>query len=1256
MGSSKAQTVGYRYSLGAHFALCHGPVDAIREIRVDDRAAWSIGTGTTGAGTGAGARAVLGTVAGMYAVAGGPDSDHALVRFPGPLSGVRLGVTYELALGADGTVVTATVQSVGFSGEGDVTTWSVTPKSTTFAAQTVTVREAAPASAATGSGAAGGRIRIDRPALFGGDSREGGVAGDVDVLMGAPDQAQNDYLAARAGSDVPGYRGICSLVLRQVYLGLNPYLKPWSVRVTRILKAQDGITQWYPEKAQIVPEARIGDAAIYIAMDASGSMSGARMAAEIAAVARLVEEIGTNATAEPNDLQVVTWSATVTGSIIRRNANAAAYAELVAWVEALPTTVTGGTDFGAAVSEAAAFFDGAGSKRRILIFVTDGEPSPVASLDTAKATLAGISALDVFAFNIALSDTQHTEQLDNTPVDGVPVVPPGDADALVSSLRAAFGAGPDMNPAHIVRECLTNADWGLGHGDADIGPSFTAAADRLFSEGFGLSLLWQQESSIEDFLAEVLKHIDAYLYVDRRSGRWELRLIRDDYDPDDLPVLDESTVVDWGELGRREGADLVNSVTVKFTDARTDATGTVSVTDTALVQLMGEVVSATIDYPGVRHESLAVRLAERDLRALSAPLLSGEIVVNRTGADLEPGDVVRLVSPRRGLDGVVARIVEIDHGDGRANGVRLKIAEDVFALGETALVGGDSPSPGGLTAAPKPLARRWIAEAPYWLLVQELGHAQADALLAEDPDVGALVTAGERPSADALSAQLWTEVGTGYALEQSAEFAPTALLAADVSDDPLETELAVVSWTGMDAVAIGTLAAVGDELVRIDGVSATTITIGRGCLDTVPVAHPAGTPVICWQALADATEARFAAGEVVSAKLLPETGFGVLPLADAPEDQVTLASRAIRPLPPGRVQADGMYLRILPDREAALTWAHRDRLAQTSAVFDAYTAPDIGPEPGVAYEVRIHWVDKATDATLEPAAAVIAVGQATSYTLTEADYPVPPLGVEQAAIRVRAVRDGYDDRTFREFRVAIGGYVQVVEQELTLVFLGATVDVVAQELVVASLGPTVDVLGQELVVEHRGPSVDVLAQELIAEMNPLTWSALALDNPGFETGDLTGWTVVGPAWIVTADNAENGAPLAAEGSFFARPAADGDTSIHELRQDIDLSAESALVDSGIAAVRLRAKVSGWEVGNDLSRLALEFRDAGGVLIGARIASSTWTNLRTDPWLDAELAAGVPAGTRSVRLVLVGEWAAGTHVDAYFDDIRLDLGS
>jgi uncharacterized protein YegL len=1103
--SRSTQTVGYRYSLGAHLALCHGPVDAIREIRVDDKTAWAITEGAAPvAGTGVGAVQSFGT---FNSVSGFPADEqgtyaYVFIQDPNPPVGLSIGQNLTLALQSDGNSLTVTVRAIANDGEGGLTTLHVEPKTLSFALQSVAISSADPGDAPADPGGTApltSRIRINKPDLFGGESREGGIVGDIDVLMGAPDQTQNDYLAARAGANVPGYRGLCSLVLRQVYLGLNPYLKPWAVRLTRVLVAEDGAQQWYPGKAQIISAARIGDAAIYIAMDTSNSMQGARLAAQFAAVSTLIAEIGDNASA-PNDIEIVTYNGAVSGSITRRNADAAGYADLKAWVDGLSTGTGFGTNYGAAVSQASAFFAGAGSKRRILIFVTDGEPVPASSLDTAKATLAGISAVDVFAFNIALADTSATAQLDNTPVDGVPVVPDGDADALVASMRAAFGRGPDMNPAHIIRECLTNTAWGLGYGDADIGPSFTLAAGMLFAEGFGLSLLWQREATIEDFIADILSHIDAYLYVDRRSGRWELRLIRDDFNPVTLPIFDESNVIDWGELGRREVADQINSVTVKYSDVRTDQTGSVSVTDTALVQLMGQVISTTIDYPGIRFESLAVRVAERDLRGLSAPLLSGEITVSRAGADLDPGDVIILDSDRKGLDELVVRVVEIDHGDGRANGIRLRIVEDVFSLGDTALIGGETSEPAPLIAAPKPLDRRMVTEAPYWLLVQELGHTQADDLLTEDPDAGVVIASGERPSSDALSAQVWLDPGTGYAQEEPVEFVPTALLAADITDDPTERVFVVSDWTGLEDLTTGTLAAIGDEFVRIDGISATSITVGRGCLDTVPMAHPSGTPVICWQHMANATASQFAAGETVGVKILPQTGFGTLPLAQAPVDQVTLASRAIRPLPPGNVRGDGLFVQMLSGTEASLTWAHRDRLAQTSGVFDDYTSPDIGPEPGVAYEVRIHWVDVATEETLEPAAAVINVAQATTLTLTDADYPQSPIGVEKAAIRVRAVRDGYEDRAFREYRVLVGGKVQITDQELTILFTGPGVDVTRQELILPFTGPGVDVTAQDLVLGFTGPGVDlthqdlilsfeppelgVIAQELVIEMNP----------------------------------------------------------------------------------------------------------------------------------------------------------------------------
>ena len=325
-GSSNSQIVGYRYALGAHLALCHGPVDAIREILVGRRTAWSVTTGGGFTGGGAAVETRIGTVAAMAATAALAGDAGATISFPGTLAGMRIARDYRLGL-ANGASQTITLQSVTFDAASNVTTWSVAPQALSFAAGSVDVREFA--QEASSSGAVGGRIRIDAPDLFGGDSREGGIVGNVDVLMGGPAQQQNDYLAARMGGDVPAYRGLCSLVLRQVYLGINPYLKPWAVRVTRVLASEAGAAQWYPQTAPIVPEASISDAAIYVALDASGSMTSTRRAAQVAGVTALLREISAGADPDrPNDMRIVLWNTAVVDAIERRDMGLEDYSAL----------------------------------------------------------------------------------------------------------------------------------------------------------------------------------------------------------------------------------------------------------------------------------------------------------------------------------------------------------------------------------------------------------------------------------------------------------------------------------------------------------------------------------------------------------------------------------------------------------------------------------------------------------------------------------------------------------------------------------------------------------------------------------------------------------------------------------------------------------------------------------------------------------------------------------------------------------------
>lgn len=118
----------------------------------------------------------------------------------------------------------------------------------------------------TATGTAG----INRPNLFGGESREGGVNAAFDIVMGSTSEAINTYLASILGQ-VPAYRGITSFIWKtgnittnytqddgsiksetnkSGYVGVTPYMKPVAIRVKRILQGWAN-GAWYPEKAVI---------------------------------------------------------------------------------------------------------------------------------------------------------------------------------------------------------------------------------------------------------------------------------------------------------------------------------------------------------------------------------------------------------------------------------------------------------------------------------------------------------------------------------------------------------------------------------------------------------------------------------------------------------------------------------------------------------------------------------------------------------------------------------------------------------------------------------------------------------------------------------------------------------------------------------------------------------------------------------------------------------------------------------------------
>ena len=550
-----------------------------------------------------------------------------------------------------------------------------------------------------------------------------------------------------------------------------------------------------------------------------------------------------------------------------------------------------------------------------------------------------------------------------------PYIKPWSIEARRIPAPAALGSGyinGDANPAHIIYECLNNATWGLGYAASEIdASSFQTAANTLASEQYGLSLLWDREQPLEEFIAEILRHIDGTLYVHPRTGKFVLKLARADYNVSSLLVLDASNILELESFSRPSESELVNQITVRYRDRSTDKDAAITVHDLAALELAGGVVSsATVDYPGISNGSLASRVALGDLKQLSVPLAKATLIANRQASNLNIGDVFKFTWPELGIAQLVMRVVRVSYGtltDGR---VRIECVEDIFGLPSASYV---SPTPTSWVSpltSPAPVPYRRLNEAPWWTVVKRVVGESATAQNELDPQGGLLVACASRPSGDSLNVKLLTRQGSAaYAEVDTMGFTPNATLIN--ACDEQATVFSIGNGQDLDIVKLNTYAYLDNEIVAVKAINlvAGTVTVDRGVLDTVPAPHLASARI--W--FADAFEAlvteQYLSGESLQVKMLPATGLGRLAESAAPADSYTFAGRMIRPYPPGNVKVNNVMWPTTILGQIALTWAHRDRMQQTVYLV-TQSEGNIGPEAGVTYTVRFYNENNSLQKTL----------------------------------------------------------------------------------------------------------------------------------------------------------------------------------------------------------------------------------------------------------------------------------------------------
>jgi len=871
-------------------------------------------------------------------------------------------------------------------------------------------------------GLAGGEteIDIDKLDLFGGDLKEGGARGTVHYQKGDWTQLVAAKLAARFGltpSTMPGYRGIATAGFRapdgKEYQGFQwtantPYIPPVAFEVSRIPR------DWEPGLAGVARE-------------------------EVGYWTTTWDDIRRGVT-QSNDPLV--WDTPI--SPINRSINVASFRD--------PDYIMDTADPWASNSPYCTLYtdhstgDGPPLTAGLSFTVSRG-PYDVPSLppgETAWCYDAGVGKKVViefvsmpgrfFEFEITWVNPTNRQI---TLVNQNQCIYRMEAEYTGYEVDSIDGSGPggfsdsfdadeprDMNPAHIIRECLTDEVWGLGLPTSLIdNDSFVAAATTLYTEAFGLSMLWVRQTETHAFIAEVLDHIKGMLYPDPRTGKFVLRLIRDDYDPDDLDTLDPSNA-DLRTFARRSPSEVVNEIQVTWTNPENEEESVVVMQDLgAIVAANGEITTDTRGYYGVRNKALAARLAARDIAEVTAPLATAEATVDRSAWDFTPGDVAKLDWPEYGAEGLVMRVMRVNYGRPGDSKITLSLTEDIFAYQQMEPVEPDDTEAipfGGAAEAPDPVE---FMSTPLWFVLQEGAEAPDDdeayvAILPRTDVFDTISSVTESEGTGATGSTEWQEVG-------ELDVIAAAVIGEDW-DAEAET-VTTVPFTGFTAgigPEPGGLAILGAEGLAEDDqeiVAFTDVdvdghhTVRRGILDTVPRTWASGATIrfLSPDASFADTLAR-GVGVGTDYRLRTRTSLGLLPVADAALDSYTPTDRIHAPARPANVQAEGVGfggVNASGLTEIEVTWSNRNRLTEETVLL-AWDAATVTPEAGQTTTLTL--IDDGDDSVIDTI---------TGLTGTSHDIPVASFDdVTAARVRVTSERDGITSIQGHEITIRFAGY------------------------------------------------------------------------------------------------------------------------------------------------------------------------------------------------------------------------------------------
>lgn len=555
-------------------------------------------------------------------------------------------------------------------------------------------------------------------------------------------------------------------------------------------------------------------------------------------------------------------------------------------------------------------------------------------VQTANAYLVGLLGADVVSpiRGVAYAVLEGM-YIGNTPTpEAVSFVcsrfPKSPSTAPESQLYECIGL--DANPAYFLHEIITHPSFGadISFTTVDV-DSFVQAAKTLHEEGLGISCVIDTARTAADVIEDIKKIIQGSLNTDPGTGALKLRLIRSDYDIDDIPEIGPWNIKSLSDFSRGSLDTAINEVKLKYISAADDYNErTVIAQNNGLRLHKGDSDGQTISMPMVSGRETAAKIAQREISAISVPLASCVAECHRSMADAEVGDVVQLTWPAQKIEKIVMRVTAVDLGAPTDGAVRLTLIQDVFGVFESFYTDGNEAKWQKPSFEPQDVTRYDIIEAP--------------TILTPNQTTRSILVVAEKPGV-ALDYRLMTKGNTeGDWIDAGAQqFTPLCFLTSPLTanrfvEDQVELsgevgELDVYTAEevrrGLGLLLVSSVSGVEwlsyETVSRYGSGAATVGTVNRGLFNTRPVDHPVGARVWLVSEGFAVTPWQYASGETVGVKMLVGTQTGRQEFDDAAQRSFVVGARNDQPWTPGRVRVNGQQGGVISGA-ATVTWRRRD--------------------------------------------------------------------------------------------------------------------------------------------------------------------------------------------------------------------------------------------------------------------------------------------------------------------------------------------